>query len=70
MSFADAPDGAFMEPMAASAGTSEKATGPATATECGAERVQAQPGRIRWARLLERVFDIDCSEARTAAAGS
>ena len=30
----------------------------ATAT-CGAETVQGRPGRISWARLLKRVFDID-----------
>jgi hypothetical protein len=37
----------------------EQATQAAAATECEAEPVQGRPGRISWARLLKRVFDID-----------
>ncbi len=37
----------------------EPATEAAAAAECEVETVQARPGRISWARLLKRVFDID-----------
>ena len=37
----------------------EDATEAAVAAECEAETVHARPGRISWARLLKRVFDID-----------
>ena len=33
------------------------------------ERVQARPHRISWARLLERVFDIDMQHCPTCGAG-
>ena len=31
----------------------------AAAAKCEVKTVQARPGRISWARLLKRVFDID-----------
>jgi hypothetical protein len=34
-------------------------TEAAAAAECEVESFQARPNRIRWARLLKRVFDID-----------
>jgi len=37
----------------------QEATEAATATECEAEHVQGRPHHISWARLLQRVFDID-----------
>jgi hypothetical protein len=37
----------------------EEAPEAATANESDAERVQGRPGCISWARLLQRVFDID-----------
>ena len=36
-----------------------EASEAAAASECEAETVPARPGRISWARLLKRVFDID-----------
>ncbi|EFK97712.1 hypothetical protein LDC_0232 [sediment metagenome] len=35
------------------------ATEAVTAAECDVEQARALPGRISWARLLKRVFDID-----------
>ena len=37
----------------------EQTTGPTAGAECEIETAQARPGRISWARLLKRVFDID-----------
>jgi hypothetical protein len=37
----------------------EPAVQAAAAAECEVETVQARPGRIRWARLLKRVFSCD-----------
>jgi hypothetical protein len=37
----------------------EPAVQAAAAAECEVETVQARPGRISWARLLERVFSYD-----------
>ena len=37
----------------------QPATEAAAAVQCEAETAQVRPGRISWARLLKRVFDID-----------
>lgn len=49
----------------------EEATEATTATECEAEAETAQgrPGRISWARLLKRVFDIDMQHRPNCGAG-
>lgn len=39
------------------------------AAECEAETVQARPGRIGWARLLKRIFDIDMQHCPNCGAG-
>ena len=41
----------------------------AVADECEVETVQARPRRISWARLLERVFDIDMQHCPNCAVG-
>src|ERR1043166_5366216 len=47
---------------------SEK-TEAAAATEHEADHVQGRPGRISWARLLKRVFDIDMQHCPHCGAG-
>jgi hypothetical protein len=47
----------------------ELATETVTAAECDAEHVRALPGRISWARLLKRVFDIDMQHCPNCGAG-
>ncbi|MDH4050319.1 MAG: hypothetical protein OEU93_01995 [Rubrivivax sp.] len=42
----------------------ERSTEPTATVECEIETTQARPGRISWARLLERVFDIDMQHCR------
>ena len=44
---------------------------PATeaAAECENETARARPGRISWARLLKRVFDIDMQRCPNCGAG-
>ena len=37
----------------------EQASKAVIATACEAEPIQVRSGRISWARLLKRVFDID-----------
>ena len=46
----------------------EPTTEAAAATECEVETVQARPHRIHWARLLNRVFDIDMQRCPNCAA--
>ncbi len=43
--------------------------GAAEAAGCEAEAAQARPGRISWARLLKRVFDIDLQHCPNCGAG-
>jgi hypothetical protein len=45
------------------------ATETVTAAACNAEHVRALPGRICWARLLKRVFDIDMRYCPNRGAG-
>ena len=40
-----------------------------TAAECDVEQARALPGRISWARLLKRVFDIDMERCPNCGAG-
>jgi hypothetical protein len=47
----------------------ELATETVTAAECDVEHVRALPGRISWARLLKRVFDIDMQHCSNCGAG-
>ncbi|MCX8004014.1 MAG: hypothetical protein N2688_03505 [Burkholderiaceae bacterium] len=47
----------------------EPATETAAASECEVETDQARPGRIGWARLLKRVFDIDMQHCPNCGAG-
>ncbi|MBL8351924.1 MAG: hypothetical protein JNL87_16625 [Burkholderiaceae bacterium] len=49
----------------------EQATEAAVASECGAETVQDQSRshRISWARLLERVFDVDMQHCPNCGSG-
>ena len=47
----------------------ELATETVTAAECDVEHVRALPGRISWARLLKRVFDIDMRHCPNCGAG-
>ena len=44
-------------------------TEAAVAAECEVETVQARPGRISWAMLLKRVFDIDMHTCPNCGAG-
>jgi hypothetical protein len=44
-------------------------TEAAAAAECEVESFQARPNRIRWARLLKRVFDIDMQHCPNCGAG-
>ena len=41
----------------------------ASGVQCEAETVQVWPGRISWARLLKRVFDIDMQHCPNCGAG-
>jgi hypothetical protein len=47
----------------------EAASIAAAAGQCEVETAQARPGRISWARLLERVFDIDMQHCPNCGAG-
>ncbi len=47
----------------------EQSTEPAAAAECEIETAQARLGRITWARLLTRVFDIDMQRCPNCRAG-
>ena len=47
----------------------EPAAEAAVAAECETEATRAQPGRIAWARLLKRVFDIDMHTCPNCGAG-
>ncbi len=47
----------------------QPATEAAAAVYCEAEIVQVRPGRISWARLLKRVFDIDMQRCPNCGAG-
>jgi hypothetical protein len=47
----------------------EQSTGPTAAAECEIEAAQARPGRISWARLLKRVFDIGMQHCPNCGAG-
>jgi hypothetical protein len=47
----------------------EQTTEVAVADECEVETAQARPGRIRWARLLKRMFDIDREQCSNCGAG-
>jgi hypothetical protein len=47
----------------------QAATEAAAAAECEVEAVQARPHRIRWARLLKRVFDIDMQHCPNCGVG-
>ena len=47
----------------------ELATETVTAAECDVEQVRALPGRISWARLLKRVFDIDMQHCSNCGGG-
>ena len=44
-------------------------TEAATVAECEVEHAQAKPGRISWARLLKRVFDIDMQRCPNCGGG-
>jgi len=46
-----------------------RSTEVATGTECEAEHIQGRPGRISWARLLKRVFDIDMQHCPNCGGG-
>jgi hypothetical protein len=39
------------------------------AVQCEAETAQVRPGRISWARLLKRVFDIDMQRCPNCGSG-
>ena len=41
----------------------------ASGVQCEAETAQVRPGRISWARLLKRVFDIDMQHCPNCGAG-
>ena len=47
----------------------KQTTDVAVAVECETETVQSRPHRIGWARLLERVFDIDMQHCPNCGAG-
>jgi hypothetical protein len=47
----------------------EQSTEPTAAAECEIETAQARPGRISWARLLKRAFDIDMQHCPNCRAG-
>ncbi len=47
----------------------EQSTEPTAAAECEIESAQARPGRISWARLLKRVFDIDMQHCPNCGGG-
>jgi hypothetical protein len=47
----------------------QAATEAAAAAECEVQTVQARPHRIRWARLLKRVFNIDMQHCPNCGAG-
>jgi hypothetical protein len=47
----------------------EQTTEVAAASDCETETVQARPHRISWARLLERVFDIDMQHCPNCGTG-
>jgi hypothetical protein len=47
----------------------ELAAEAVVAAECEVETVQARPQRISWARLLNRVFDIDMQHCPNCGAG-
>jgi hypothetical protein len=47
----------------------EQTTEPTAVAECEIETAQARPGRIGWARLLKRVFDIDMQHCPNCGAG-
>ena len=46
-----------------------RSTEVAAGTECEADHVQGRPGRISWARLLKRVFDIDMQHCPNCGGG-
>ena len=47
----------------------QAATEASAGAECRVETVQGRPHRISWARLLERVFDIDVQRCARCGAG-
>jgi hypothetical protein len=47
----------------------EQATDAAAEVECAVDQAPARPGRISWARLLKRVFDIDLQRCPNCGAG-
>jgi len=47
----------------------EQSSEAAAAAECEVESAQARPQRISWARLLERVFDIDMQHCPNCGGG-
>jgi hypothetical protein len=47
----------------------EEAASVAAADPCEVEIAQARPGRISWARLLKRVFDLDMQNCPNCGAG-
>ena len=47
----------------------ERAAEVAVAGECDVQKVQSRPHRISWARLLQRVFDIDVERCPNCGAG-
>ncbi|MFO1327149.1 MAG: hypothetical protein U1F56_07310 [Rubrivivax sp.] len=62
----DAPD---HEPAGVHAATGRVGAAAAAAAECEVEKVQARPHRISWARLLERIFDIDMQHCPNGGGG-
>jgi len=47
----------------------EEAASVTAAGPCAVEIAQAQPGRISWAQLLKRVFDIDMQHCPSCGGG-
>jgi hypothetical protein len=47
----------------------EEASEAVAATACEAEPIQVRSGRISWARLLKRVFDIDMQHCPNCGGG-
>jgi hypothetical protein len=47
----------------------QQATDPTAAAKCEIETTRARPGRISWAQLLKRVFDIDMQRCPNCGAG-
>ena len=47
----------------------EQTTEPTATAECEIDPARARPGRISWARLLKRVFDIDMQHCPNCGGG-